>query len=89
MSHPIRRSIPVPQWPSYKGTSHYVGTAARSGSGWLSIPVMSTRTPSMSRTGPETLVKLPLSSCSQYRDNALRSRATRRCVLALFVPAAH
>ena len=27
MSHPIRRSIPVPQWPSYKGTSQYVGTS--------------------------------------------------------------
>src|SRR5271166_4388727 len=25
MSHPIRRAIPVPQWPSYKGTSQYVG----------------------------------------------------------------
>ena len=27
MSHPIRRSQPVPQWPSYKGTSQYVGTS--------------------------------------------------------------
>jgi len=27
MSHPIRRSMPVPPWPSYKGTSHYVGTS--------------------------------------------------------------
>lgn len=27
MSHPIRRSIPAPQWPSYQGTSHYVGTS--------------------------------------------------------------
>jgi hypothetical protein len=28
MSHPIRRAITVPQWPSYKGTSQYVGTSA-------------------------------------------------------------
>jgi hypothetical protein len=28
MSHPIRRSHPVPQWPSYKGTSQYVGTSS-------------------------------------------------------------
>jgi hypothetical protein len=28
MSHPIRRAVPVPQWPSYKGTSQYVGTSA-------------------------------------------------------------
>ena len=27
MSHPIRRSQPVPQWPSYTGTSQYVGTS--------------------------------------------------------------
>jgi hypothetical protein len=27
MSHPIRRSMPVPPWPSYKGASHYVGTS--------------------------------------------------------------
>jgi hypothetical protein len=27
MSHPIRRSMPVPQWPSYTGTSQYVGTS--------------------------------------------------------------
>jgi hypothetical protein len=27
MSHPIRRVIPVPQWPSYTGTSQYVGTS--------------------------------------------------------------
>src|SRR6266852_1793850 len=26
MSHPIRRAIAVPQWPSYTGTSQYVGT---------------------------------------------------------------
>jgi hypothetical protein len=28
MSHPIRRTNPVPQWPSYAGTSQYVGTSA-------------------------------------------------------------
>jgi hypothetical protein len=27
MSHPIRRAIPVPQWPSFNGTSQYVGTS--------------------------------------------------------------
>src|SRR5271166_4791691 len=27
MSHPIRRSKPLPQWPSYKGKSDYVGTS--------------------------------------------------------------
>jgi hypothetical protein len=27
MSHPIRRSQPVPRWPSYTGTSQYVGTS--------------------------------------------------------------
>jgi hypothetical protein len=27
MSHPIRRAISVPQWPSFKGTSQYVGTS--------------------------------------------------------------
>src|ERR1700680_1950588 len=27
MSHPIRRSHPVPRWPSYTGTSQYVGTS--------------------------------------------------------------
>lgn len=27
MSHPIRRPNPVPQWPSFKGTSQYVGTS--------------------------------------------------------------
>jgi hypothetical protein len=27
MSHPIRRAIPVPKWPSYQGTSQYVGTS--------------------------------------------------------------
>src|SRR6202140_1435539 len=27
MSHPIRRSQPVPQWPSYTGTAQYVGTS--------------------------------------------------------------
>jgi hypothetical protein len=27
MSHPIRRAVAVPQWPSYKGTSQYVGTS--------------------------------------------------------------
>lgn len=27
MSHPIRRATPVPQWPSYTGTSQYVGTS--------------------------------------------------------------
>jgi hypothetical protein len=28
MSHPIRRTIQVPQWPSYTGTSQYVGTSS-------------------------------------------------------------
>ncbi len=28
MSHPLRRAAPVPQWPSYTGTSQYVGTSA-------------------------------------------------------------
>jgi len=27
MSHPLRRSSSVPQWPSYTGTSQYVGTS--------------------------------------------------------------
>ena len=27
MSHPLRRAAPVPQWPSYTGTSQYVGTS--------------------------------------------------------------
>ncbi len=27
MSHPLRRAAPVPQWPSYSGTSQYVGTS--------------------------------------------------------------
>lgn len=27
MSHPLRRASPVPQWPSYTGTSQYVGTS--------------------------------------------------------------
>ena len=27
MSHPIRRTNPAPQWPSYTGTSQYVGTS--------------------------------------------------------------
>jgi hypothetical protein len=27
MSHPIRRTIPVPQWPSFSGTSQYIGTS--------------------------------------------------------------
>jgi hypothetical protein len=27
MSHPIRRSKPAPKWPSFKGTSQYVGTS--------------------------------------------------------------
>jgi hypothetical protein len=27
MSHPIRRSNPPPQWPSFKGTTQYVGTS--------------------------------------------------------------
>jgi hypothetical protein len=27
MSHPIRCAIPVPKWPSYQGTSQYVGTS--------------------------------------------------------------
>jgi hypothetical protein len=27
MSHPIRRAIPVPQWPSFNGTSQYIGTS--------------------------------------------------------------
>ncbi len=27
MSHPIRRAIAVPKWPSYQGTSQYVGTS--------------------------------------------------------------
>lgn len=27
MSHPIRRTSPAPQWPSYTGTSQYVGTS--------------------------------------------------------------
>ena len=28
MSHPLRRINPAPQWPSYTGTSHYVGTSS-------------------------------------------------------------
>jgi hypothetical protein len=28
MSHPLRRIKPAPQWPSYTGTSHYVGTSS-------------------------------------------------------------
>jgi hypothetical protein len=28
MSHPLRRATPVPQWPSYKGSSFFVGTSA-------------------------------------------------------------
>ena len=31
MSHPLRRSIQVPQWPSYTGTSQYVGTSPAAG----------------------------------------------------------
>ncbi len=27
MSHPLRRARAVPRWPSYSGTSHYVGTS--------------------------------------------------------------
>jgi hypothetical protein len=27
MSHPSRRANPAPQWPSFKGTSQYVGTS--------------------------------------------------------------
>ena len=27
MSHPLRRASSVPQWPSYTGTSQYVGTS--------------------------------------------------------------
>ena len=27
MSHPLRRATSAPQWPSYKGTSQYVGTS--------------------------------------------------------------
>jgi hypothetical protein len=27
MSHPLRRATSVPQWPSYTGTSHFVGTS--------------------------------------------------------------
>src|SRR5260221_8567111 len=27
MSHRIRRATPAPQWPSFKGTSQYVGTS--------------------------------------------------------------
>ena len=27
MSHPLRRTRTVPRWPSYTGTSHYVGTS--------------------------------------------------------------
>ena len=27
MSHPIRRSNPAPKWPSFTGTSQYVGTS--------------------------------------------------------------
>ena len=33
-------------------------------------PSASTRIPSISRTGPETLVKFPFSSCSQYQSEA-------------------
>jgi len=28
MSHPLRRINPAPQWPSYTGTAHYVGTSS-------------------------------------------------------------
>ena len=28
MSHPLRRINPAPQWPSYTGSSHYVGTSS-------------------------------------------------------------
>jgi hypothetical protein len=28
MSHPLRRINPAPQWPSYTGTSYYVGTSS-------------------------------------------------------------
>lgn len=28
MNHPLRRPHPAPQWPSFKGTSQYVGTSA-------------------------------------------------------------